>query len=91
MNEEQDLKNYSSIRNDNYLVNAYKHLIKAKFVHFIFSLIENFLNIFQELNIFLYKYDIESKSQNEFLYVLVLFQNKIKELSSFMKMIILLF
>ena len=91
MNEEQDLKNYSSIRNDNYLVNAYKHLIKAKFVHFIFSLIEIFLNIFQELNIFLYKYDIESKSQNEFLYVLVLFQNKIKELSSFMKMIILLF
>ena len=38
MKDDEIPKKYFNLKNNNYLVNAYKHLIKAKLVHFIFSL-----------------------------------------------------
>ena len=39
MKDDDIPEKYFDLRNNNYLVNAYKHLLKAKIVHFIFSLI----------------------------------------------------
>jgi len=88
---EDDPKKYSSITNNNYLINAYQHLIKNKFVHFIFSLIEMLLNIFQELNIFFGQYNSEDKSINVFMNYMIIKTSKINNLSSFLKMLILFF
>lgn len=43
---------YKIINCDNYLVNSYKLVTKAKSIHFLFILIEIMINIFQELEIF---------------------------------------
>ena len=39
------------INSDNYLVNCYKYMAKAKTIHFLFLLIEIFMNIFQEIEL----------------------------------------
>jgi len=44
-------KFYSEINSDNYLVNCYKNIAKAKTIHFLFILIEIFMNIFQEIEL----------------------------------------
>ena len=51
MKDEENPSNYKDIRNNNYLINAYLHLIKIEFIHFIIPLIEVIMNIIQELNI----------------------------------------
>ena len=38
---------YFSFRDNYYLINVYKHMIKSKFLHFFISLIEILLNILQ--------------------------------------------
>ena len=39
------------VNSDNYLVNCYKYMAKAKIIHFLFILIEIFMNIFQEIEL----------------------------------------
>ena len=86
---EDDQQKYLSVTNNNYLINAYQHIIKNKFVHFIFTLIEILLNIFQELNIYFCQNNSEEKYIIEFMNVMIIKTNKISNLSSFLKMLIL--
>ena len=39
------------VNSDNYLVNCYKYMAKAKIIHFLFILIEIFMNIFQQIEL----------------------------------------
>ena len=39
------------INSDNYLVNCYKYMAKAKTIHFLFIIIEIFMNFFQEIEL----------------------------------------
>ena len=39
------------INSDNYLVNCYKYIAKSKAIHFLFILIEIFMNFFQEIEL----------------------------------------
>ena len=91
MKDDDIPEKYFDLRNNNYLVNAYKNLLKAKIVHFIFSLIEFFLNIIQEMNIFVDEYNLQYKSDKEFLYILKVFHNKIKNSHMSVKLIIILY
>ena len=91
MKDDDIPEKYFDLRNNNYLVNAYKHLLKAKIVHFIFSLIEIFLNIIQEMNIFVAEYNLQYKSDKEFLYLLKVFQKIIKNSHMSVKLIIILY
>ena len=63
MEENDNFEKYFNLINDNYLVNAYKHIIKSKFINFIFTLIEILINILQELSIFINGYDFDSKNK----------------------------
>ena len=44
-------KTYNEINSDNYLVNCYKYIAKSKAIHFLFILIEIFMNFFQEIEL----------------------------------------
>ena len=83
-------KRFYIIRNNNYLLNAYKHIIKAKLFHFIFAIVEILLNIFQEINISIFRYNIGEIPKNKFITFITELQNKIINYSSFFKFIILI-
>ena len=48
------------INSDNYLVNCYKYMAKSKAIHFLFIIIEIFMNIFQEIEL-----DLKNASSEE--------------------------
>ena len=90
MNDDNIPEKFSSIRDNNYLVNAYKYVIKVELTHFITALIETILNIIQELNIFLHKNNSDFNCNHHFLDSILRFQNEINDLSTLIRLIILL-
>ena len=89
MEDSEIHKKYYSLRNNNYLVNSYKHIIKSNIIHFIVTLIEILLNIFQELYIFIDGVNFDSELKNEFADFILLLKNKISSLSSPIKLFII--
>ena len=51
MSEYYSPKFHFDINSDNYLVNCYKYIAKAKTIHFLFILIEIIMNVFQEIEL----------------------------------------
>ena len=90
MNDDNIPEKFSSIRDNNYLVNAYKYVIKVELTHFITALIETILNIIQELNIFLHKNNSDFNCNHHFLDSILRFHNEINDLSTLIRLIILL-
>ena len=76
---------YFSFRDNYYLINVYKHMIKSKFLHFFISLIEILLNILQELNIFLNINNSEEISEKSMMNFMLRLSNKTTDLSSLIK------
>ena len=66
MKDEENISKIQDIGNNNYLLNAYLHLIKIEFVHFFISLIEIIMNIMQEWIIFINKNSYKEKSKNNY-------------------------
>ena len=56
---------YNEIKTDNYLSNCYNHLTKIKSIHFIFLLIETFLNILLELETLVRSYKLYFDNSNK--------------------------
>ena len=50
---------------DNYLLNCYNHLIKKKGIYFLLIFIELAVNIFQELEIFINSFKLNSSINNK--------------------------
>ena len=76
---------YFSIRDNYYLLNVYKHMIKSKFLHFFFSFIEILLNILQELNIFLNMNNSAEISEKNLMNFMIQMSNKTADLSPVLK------
>ena len=81
---------YQKISSNNYLSNSYIHLITVKIVHFILITIEILLNIIQELDIFLTKFNNNEQSRN-ILRFIALITSKYNELPKVIQIIILAF
>ena len=90
MKDEGNPSNYQDIKNNNYIINAYLHLIKIDFIHFIISLIEIIMNILQEWIIFVNKNNNEEKSKNNFIYFIITIPDKINSLSTLVKIVIII-
>ena len=84
--------NNKIITSNNYLSNCYRHLTRSKVVHFLFLLIEMFVNIIQELDIlyndFIPINDAEKKSKLGFILNIIIKINKINEIAKLIIMII---
>ena len=76
--------------NNNYLINAYLHLIKIEFIHFVISFIEIIMNIMQEWIIFINKHSYKEKSKNNFINIIIMIPDKINSLSTLLKIIIII-
>ena len=83
-------KLYQEIKSDNYLVNCYKNLVRSKSIYFLFILIENILNIFQELETFISGFNSETSQNNKFNYISYITEH-FDKLAISIKIIILLF
>jgi len=85
-------KKYRIIKNDNYFINSYLSLTRAKSVHFLFIFIEIFLNLFQELDIFAKGFKLVDISKIEFNYnIITLITSKLEKLSPLVNLLILIF
>ena len=90
MKDEENISKIQDIGNNNYLLNAYLHLIKIEFVHFFISLIEIIMNIMQEWIIFINKNSYKEKSKNNFINIIIMIPDKINSLSTLLKIIIII-
>ena len=81
-----------NINSDNYFINCYENLIRAKVVHFVFILIEILLNILQELEIFIRGFNEENISKKDMgLNLVSILTNLFDKLPTFGKLIIIIF
>ena len=90
MKDEENISKIQDIGNNNYLLNAYLHLIRIEFVHFFISLIEIIMNIMQEWIIFINKNSKKEKSKNNFINIIIMIPDKINSLSTLLKIIIII-
>ena len=90
MKDDEIPTKYNYLRNNNYLINAYKNIIKSNFVHFIVSLIEIILIILQELTIFLFKYNYNINLENKFICFIFMLPNKFNNFQELLRVVILL-
>ena len=90
MKDDEIPTKYNYLRNNNYLLNAYKNIIKSNFVHFVVSLIEMILIILQELTIFLFKYSYNINLENKFICFIFMLPNKFNNFQELLRVIILL-
>ena len=81
-----------NINSDNYLINCYENLLRAKVVYFLFILIEILLNILQELEIFIRGFNAENiTKKNLGLNFVSLLNNVFDKLPTLGKLIIIIF
>ena len=92
MSEFKTPKQYEFINSDNYLINSYLSLTRIKAIHFLFIFIEIFLNIIQELDIFVKGFKIGNLSKIDFNYnIISTIRNKFELLAPFVQLLILIF
>ena len=87
-NREETSKINQKIYSDNYLLNCYNHLIKKKQIHFLLLFIEMSLNIFQEFEIFINGFKLNSPANNKF--ILFNINNILEKISIVNKFLILI-
>ena len=90
---DSDIKTINKeLTSNNYLSNGYRHLTRSKTLHFLFLLIEIFLNIFQELDSYLRDFCPASEEQLpnklSFISIITVEINKLKEIIKLVIMVI---
>ena len=86
-NIEETPKINQKIYSDNYLLNCYNHLIKKKEIHFLLLFIEISLNIFQEIEIFINGFKINSINNK---FILFNINNILQKISIVNKLLIII-
>ena len=84
----------NAINSDNYLINCYINLTNIKSIHFLFILIEIFLNLFQELELFINDFSLENATKKKFILnynsLLIYYFNKIPQIAKLISIFIII-
>ena len=84
----------NAINSDNYLINCYINLTNIKNIHFLFILIEIFLNLFQELELFINDFSLENATKKKFIlnynFLLIYYFNKIPQIAKLISIFIII-